>query len=388
MAAISFSSSRVVGKADLGWSLWGKAMGAAATAFLLLFLRGYAPKLFTYVVANVLLVVAAAYILAAHARLFETGVPRRLVPMALAASAATVSGVFLLGLPPQVSVLGVSGSLCMLLGATSALLLRHSDWRMMPSTWLSLAAAISLTIVFGVRCIAVLLNESPASTLNEGSQPHVGLLVSGGLFIVACSVGFMLMLHERQRREAMEQAQRDGLTGLYNRAAFFQLAAKIDASPLAGRYAVVMIDIDHFKHINDAHGHAAGDVALVQAAKLIMRSTRGGDLAGRYGGEEFCVLLQNCEEEGARVFATRLVHDACREIVRLPAGGSVGFTLSAGYAWPAGGDRADSVGRSVDDARPVGIERMLADADKALYEAKRQGRSRAVGASGSAGLRR
>jgi diguanylate cyclase (GGDEF)-like protein len=137
-----------------------------------------------------------------------------------------------------------------------------------------------------------------------------------------------------------------------------------------------MVDIDHFKKINDNHGHAAGDLVLAQAARRIAGAVRISDTVGRYGGEEFCVLLPGFDEQQAADVASRLVDEAARQSIRLANGATVRYTLSAGYAVGNSQPLADGPGEALVDV----IER----ADQALYRAKHQGRNRALAADAAA----
>lgn len=179
--------------------------------------------------------------------------------------------------------------------------------------------------------------------------------------LVLASMGFLAVVHERQRLQALDQARRDGLTGTYTRAAFFDMADRLQE-----RCAVLMLDIDHFKHVNDRFGHRGGDLTLAHAGRLMMGAVRIDDLVGRYGGEEFCILLRGCGIAEAETFAQRLVQDARSASVRLPDGRAVTYTLSAGYA-----------AREPDEALADAIDR----ADVALYRAKHRGRNRAEAAA-------
>lgn len=146
------------------------------------------------------------------------------------------------------------------------------------------------------------------------------------------------------------------------------MTAQISTPPVRERYAAVMIDIDHFKAINDTFGHAGGDVTLAHAGRLIASAARISDVAGRYGGEEFCVILRGCGQIEAAQFANRVVADAARQTVRLRDGRQVRYTLSVGYAC------------STDETAET-VEAVIERADKALYRAKRGGRNQAVGES-------
>jgi len=161
-------------------------------------------------------------------------------------------------------------------------------------------------------------------------------------------------------------AAQDALTGLANRRAFEQRAADEEArARRSGRgIGLLMLDVDHFKAVNDRHGHAAGDRVLQQIARLLEASIRETDLAARLGGEEFAVLLPELAD---RADAAR-VAEKIRQTVQAHAFEGAGHvTLSVGVAWADG------------QATPVSVA--LQHADAALYEAKREGRNRCVSAS-------
>ena len=163
-------------------------------------------------------------------------------------------------------------------------------------------------------------------------------------------------------RELNHVARRDALTGVGNRLALDEaLARLLDQGERLRpqRFALVLLDIDHFKAYNDEHGHLAGDAALDRLGEVLRRATRGNDLAFRYGGEEFVLLLPNVELPDAIAVAERI-----RVAVEEAAdGGAPPFSISGGVALC---DPAD--GR---DPAPL-----LRRADAALYLAKRAGRNR------------
>jgi diguanylate cyclase (GGDEF)-like protein len=170
-----------------------------------------------------------------------------------------------------------------------------------------------------------------------------------------------------------DQAIRDSLTGLFNRRYLEEtLQREFARAARAGRpLGIVMIDIDHFKELNDAHGHRAGDAALQALGALLAANTRGGDVACRYGGEEFVLALPGATLEVARERAERLRRAV--EALRVEHEGRIlSMTISAGIAaYPAHGERVDQV---------------LDNADRALYEAKNSGRNYCVVRAVEAGL--
>ena len=187
--------------------------------------------------------------------------------------------------------------------------------------------------------------------------------------IAAIAIESMLN-RERLRRAGMT----DGLTGVHNRRYFDHRSLIEFSQAVRHRYplACLFLDIDHFKAINDGHGHPTGDEVLRQVGGLIQRSLRTGDLAARYGGEEFVVLLPRTDLAGACEVAERIRLMVQEAPFVTPDGGTVSATLSAGLAMlPAGA---------------TSFAELLNAADRALYEAKRAGRNRTVADSfGAAG---
>jgi diguanylate cyclase (GGDEF)-like protein len=182
------------------------------------------------------------------------------------------------------------------------------------------------------------------------------------------SIRYSLKLGEALR-ELRLLATRDALTGLLNRRAFDALlAGESDRARRLNRpLALVVLDLDHFKTINDTHGHPVGDAVLTTVARVLESEVRSIDKVARIGGEEFAVLLLETDAQAGHVVARRLVEAvrACPVETKGPA--TLKVTISAGVAaFPFHGD--------VDGA-------FLAAADRALYTAKHGGRDRAVLAS-------
>jgi diguanylate cyclase (GGDEF)-like protein len=170
----------------------------------------------------------------------------------------------------------------------------------------------------------------------------------------------------RLRETLRQQSVRDPLTGLYNRRfleeALDRELARIERKNLP--LALIMMDVDHFKSFNDTFGHEAGDAVLRDLGGILQRHVRGGDIACRYGGEEFTIVLPEADLEIGRQRAETL-RDAARELRLVHDGKSLGaVTLSLGVAcFPENGRRR---------------EHLLQAADAALYEAKNGGRNRVV----------
>ncbi|BCJ91130.1 PleD family two-component system response regulator [Terrihabitans soli] len=167
-------------------------------------------------------------------------------------------------------------------------------------------------------------------------------------------------------QQSMELALTDSLTGLYNRRYMeTHLETLIEkASQTERPLALVLIDIDHFKPINDTYGHDAGDEVLRQFSTRLQSSVRGIDLACRYGGEEFVVVMPDADLSVARAVGERLRRNIAAEQFPVSKGvKKIDVTISVGIAMRREGDAADTI---------------LKRADEALYQAKRDGRNRVV----------
>jgi diguanylate cyclase (GGDEF)-like protein len=180
---------------------------------------------------------------------------------------------------------------------------------------------------------------------------------------------------ERLRVELQEQAIRDSLTGLFNRRYLDEVLVRELARAHREEYpvSIALLDVDHFKRLNDTHGHGAGDRMLAALGQLLGNDVRGGDVACRYGGEELLVVLPNADQDGALGRAEQW-REACAALRVTADGKSLGVTISVGVATAP-----------LDGAHPATL---LAAADRALYTAKRAGRDRVVAASPSADARR
>jgi diguanylate cyclase (GGDEF)-like protein len=226
---------------------------------------------------------------------------------------------------------------------------------------LTAAAFASLAVALLARALYVSVQEQVVATPFSSSPMQTIVFGLAAAFPVAATLGFLLMCNDRLYQELKHLATFDGLTGLNNRRALGELATRAIAAAQQGneRLAMLMLDADHFKHINDVYGHEGGDEALRTLAAVLRRSLRSGAMLGRVGGEEFVVVLPQADEACARDSAERLrvaVENAeCRV-----QGERVPLRVSIGVAVIDGGDDFAS---------------LLRRADRAMYAAKRAGRN-------------
>lgn len=173
-----------------------------------------------------------------------------------------------------------------------------------------------------------------------------------------------------QKQELQRLATVDALTNLYNRRHFFELGEHevLLAQTNNRQITAIMLDIDHFKHINDTYGHACGDQVLRVVAQYCRNSIRDTDIVGRYGGEEFAILLPGADSQSAFTIAERLRYDVEHASMETDRG-PISVTISMGIASSAMVPAAAS------------LDALLDQADKALYMAKRAGRNRVMQAT-------
>jgi len=170
-----------------------------------------------------------------------------------------------------------------------------------------------------------------------------------------------------QARESLRfEALHDHLTGLWNRGAVLNLLQREEQRRQRSGEAlgVIMVDVDHFKAINDSYGHLVGDVVLTEVARRLTASVRGYDSVGRYGGEEFLIIVPGCDPQGLIISAERLRAVIAESPIQ-SSSGPIPVTLSVGLV---------SVGAG--NLKPVEHIALVQAADSALYRAKAKGRNR------------
>ncbi|MCF6172618.1 MAG: diguanylate cyclase [Campylobacteraceae bacterium] len=173
---------------------------------------------------------------------------------------------------------------------------------------------------------------------------------------LVCRINNALDAKEQLER-VQDMAHKDFMTKLYNRRYFFEEIKGFykDKAP----FAVSIIDIDHFKKINDVYGHDVGDSVIISLANLLKQNTKNSDLVARFGGEEFCIALKNVDKKQAIGFFAKL-RKSISEAQMIIAGKNIKFTVSIGLVF------SDN----------KNIEELLKSADEALYNAKTSGRNR------------
>lgn len=229
--------------------------------------------------------------------------------------------------------------------STSGIILITLGLLLAPRRWRTSWATMGALVVVGPSALAI-VPRAPA------------IFASSAVFLAFMSVLLTVLEHNARRSETTwDLAHTDGLTGLANRRAMQARleAATSDEERRRATRALILMDLDHFKTLNDSRGHKAGDEALQQVATILQGVTRPEDLAARWGGEEFLLLLPDCTHAQAMSLAERL-----RQAI------TEGAPITASFG----------VAEQTPDDTP---ERWVSRADRALYEAKARGRNQVVG---------
>ena len=220
-----------------------------------------------------------------------------------------------------------------------------------------------IAIIFGVKNMNMAYIESRRILV-----PLTFLIILGSLVIVF-GTHFGLRILERRllraehdHHESEHNLRHDALTGALSRREFDRQLSRCHFQPVAGGIALLMMDLDHFKSINDTYGHQAGDHVLQQFVAVVGESIRPSDTIARFGGEEFAMLLTNVNAGGISVLSERILQAVRSTTVELSDGQTLQFTVS--------------IGAVLDTDNQLSSTDIIKYADQALYRAKKMGRDR------------
>ena len=224
---------------------------------------------------------------------------------------------------------------------------------------------VMVLAVFGARFVQQALQPGVSMEMHRYTEANRGLLYAYGVMAATYNFGFVALLTLRYVRRLRELTLHDPLTGLLNRRALdAELQREWSRLQRDGSaFALLALDLDHFKRVNDRYGHLVGDEVLAQTAQRLRDTVRGSDLVARTGGEEFVVLMPGIDEAGAQAAAERLRAAVAGTPFAVSAG-PLPLSVSVGVA------TVQQPGSAPRDA--------LQRADRALYAAKEAGRDRVV----------
>jgi diguanylate cyclase (GGDEF)-like protein len=357
---IRFHNPRLLG---LGWL--GAALGAGGVGALLLLIDPRRVPLVSVLLPDLLVLAAFAFLNLAVMEVVAFQAVPALSLLLLAAQAA--ADLFVIYGPGsaafRISVVGVL--IAAQTGQTVYLLLRRAAPAVRPpahATSVVLIGFIAWNLLRSLAIATGLLNDRTLAGRPLAVQVQICTDVIFLVVALVLAFGFFWMTTARLTAMVEDLANTDPLTNVLNRRAFsrafeqeFNRAQRFSSS-----FALLMLDIDHFKQVNDRHGHMAGDEVLLAAAHNIKSSTRGIDLIGRWGGEEFVILLPGANAATAQIVGERIRAAIDRPVPLRDPSKHIAFTASLGIAIGQPGDSIDAIFRRADDA---------------LYRAKSAGRN-------------
>ncbi len=342
---------------------WVFANTNLIVALPLFILRDAIPDLLSIVVANALLVTACCGYYAGCARFL--GRPphwRR-----LAAVIAILSAVMVIWTYGDnnfvVRVFAITTFNALIFTATAIILLRHRPLNRHPHPyWFAASVALLFAICQMLRGVYFGLIDPADSLMNFDTIWNIALLSIGAVALPAMTMAAIMMVHDAMLASVEDAANHDHMTGALSRKWLETIAREqiMRAQRTGKPLSLLIIDLDHFKHINDTHGHAVGDEVLREFARITIASLRDGDALGRLGGEEFGVLLPNTDTEVAIKIANRLREQSQQHVIS-GSFGACNYSISIGVATVRAGESFDL---------------LSARADRALYFAKNNGRNR------------
>ncbi|MDI1262131.1 MAG: GGDEF domain-containing protein, partial [bacterium] len=263
--------------------------------------------------------------------------------------------------PARMAVFTIAQALPMAMSLK--LLLSPNEGRKNPGARLAGIVMICIVTIFTVRLLGTLTNTAGGFSYVHFTPVQSVVILVLVFLSMALNFGFLLMAMDRLRNEVADLALLDDLTGVGNRRHLVQrLTEECARSERSGEaFALLVIDLDGFKSINDTYGHAAGDACLQHFTLMAQTRLRPGDLLARTGGDEFCIVLPSSTlREGAMI--ARRVLDVCRADAEQCVGKDIPISVSIGVAqW----------------TRQMAAfpDRLIAAADHALYDAKKAGRN-------------
>lgn len=344
-----------------GLSLWAAGLTLSAATYVLYALRGAVSDWLSVVLANVLLSGSLAMVLAAVHQFQGRALPwrRMLVPvLAVALLFAWFIDDY------RARIMAASVVLPLQIGMVLWSLWRYQPPEPKGGIALLSAGLVLEAVLIVMRGAIAATHAIPLQGIMQADAMQSVTFMAAFVVVVLASLGFILMAKERSDADNRYHASHDALTGLANRRFLIQTLTRdlARAVRLQEHYAVLMVDIDHFKAVNDTHGHPVGDEVLQHVAGLLRARLRAQDLVGRSGGEEFLVLLPGASPQGALQVAESLRASVAQSPLHL-GGRDIGVSVSIGVC--------SALAQPGDD-----WSQLVQRADQALYAAKQGGRNR------------
>jgi len=368
MAIVLFFQGRGFPPSIRGLREWAMGCALIFVAALLASLRGTVPDFLAIVFGSLAIEAGFALVFVGLLRFNKRDIPMRLLVAAILLSLLLVLYFSHVEDSFRARVIIVPSTTALLFGLSLMTVLKGRPGH-------KLRFSGGFTAVFFLVEILISLTRAALAIWSESARSDAlpttliqhlyhGDLAGYALGVLLMGVGLIMMANDRLKEELEFLAGHDALTGAFVRRAFIELAEREQArSQRSGQpVALLMVDLDHFKAINDSHGHQVGDLVLQRFAEIAQGCLRRQDIFGRYGGEEFMVMLPDTARDTALAVAERI----CATVAKTPVmvrGRDQAIRVSV------------SIGVAVGDYR-TSLDRLIGLADAAMYRAKAAGRNR------------
>lgn len=342
---------------------WAATAALLALSMGLILGRGHLPELVSLAGANWIMGAAMVCLRRGAQLFFRARVTDREFLLVLAGTGAAYLVFHHLdgGVLPVVTVHGLVLGWVMLRMAHELVRALQREYSMVVACWCAVVPALAGCVFLSRGALAPWFPEALAGSIVLGSTANTAVVFVGMALGLMINLTLIALVILRLVTRLRHQSNHDALTGLLSRRPLQDQLARAAAQRRHGAScALLSVDIDHFKQINDRHGHHAGDAVLVRVAQALKAASREGDSVARTGGEEFCLLLPGADREQAGRVAQRLL-EAVRALEHPELGPGAVVTVSIGLATLGGEEPPDQLLRRV---------------DRALYSAKRAGRDR------------
>jgi diguanylate cyclase (GGDEF)-like protein/hemerythrin-like metal-binding protein len=336
--------------------LWTIGLALHTLVYILFFLRGQIPAFFSVLVANAALSASYSFFTAAIGEFLH----RRISKVLLVGPPLFLAVIFPF-LMDDISARIIVSCLVFSIQCTWALSIVMNCKRVVSGRgkYLVVAGLMVIIAVLSVRVLSVIIKPGDISSMLHQTPVQVTTFFGAFMSLILLSNGFVLMIKERADEHILQMAMKDRLTGVWNRVRLEEEAPQEIAK--LERYghptSLLMVDLDHFKQVNDKYGHATGDLVLKEFCAVVQSCIRTTDILARWGGEEFVVLLPNSGFASSAPLAERI--RSAVEKHEFPYGLSVTTSIGIASCQPS-------------DSWSSWLDR----ADQALYRAKSTGRNR------------
>ncbi|MCB5187007.1 GGDEF domain-containing protein [Methylobacillus caricis] len=352
------------GRFDRWLKYWGISNLFAGSGVLLLTFRDQIPDIFSIVVANMLTISGYFLLMVTVHRLYHRKVAWQPHLLLLAVTTA-----FFLVMQDSSQFYSeraaisaaICGFYCALVAHTTRTIAREED---ISSAYLVTGIFIFTALVFGLRMLAALTDHMGGESVFSPGGVNMWMILLAAIVTPLWNMSMLLMIMERINRNWIGRALRDPLTSALNRAGLSAaMENAIQGQSDKSSTALLLVDIDHFKQVNDKLGHAHGDELLRMFSDMVRSHLRGSDLFARQGGDEFVILLPGSGEKEGREVAERLQKAFTQPTWKIKTA-DIAPTLSIGLAV------------TKTDQLPQSLHSLLQQADAALYQSKQGGRNR------------